>query len=63
MMELMMREIGSNSAEAHDGGLGRDRTWHMGCSPYKYVDSFMAVSLNGATSRVTLFLFIRSCVQ
>ena len=25
MMELMMREIGGNSAEAHDGGLGRDR--------------------------------------
>ena len=25
-MELMMREIGGNSAEGHDGGLGRDRT-------------------------------------
>ena len=58
-----MREIGSNSAEAHDAGLGRDRTWHMSCFPFKYVDPFMAVSLDGATSRVTLFLFVRFCIH
>ena len=39
-----MREIGGNNAEAHDGGLGRDRTLHvglhLGCFHYyKYVDS------------------------
>ena len=30
MMELMMREIGGNSAEAHDGGLERDSTSKCG---------------------------------
>ena len=36
---------------------------HVGFFPYNYVDSFMSVSLDGAASLVTLFLFVRFCVH